>query len=231
MTFATTLRYVCLNDPPTVWSRRYYIMHDYEIMARQYGVGLVAIMNENDIESICANCDGLVIPGSATAIDPKYYGGTPMDPPPEIDEYALDAALIKYFTEHNKPIFGVCGGFQELNIYFGGSIKKMSDDVAPAHQDQNHEINIVPNSFVYDVFKSERAEVNSYHSWTLDRLAPCFDVVARTADNIIEAIECKEKKIFATEWHPEQSFHTGDRIENKFFENFIECCKKCANKK
>ena len=231
MTFATTLRYVCLNDPPTVWSRRYYIMHDYEIMARQYGVGLVAIMNENDIESICANCDGLVIPGSATAIDPKYYGGTPMDPPPEIDEYALDAALIKYFTEHNKPIFGICGGFQELNIYFGGSIRKMSGDVAPAHQDQNHEINIVPNSFVYDVFKSERAEVNSYHSWTLDRLAPCFDVVARTADNIIEAIECKEKKIFATEWHPEQSFHTGDRIENKFFENFIECCKKCANKK
>lgn len=75
------------------------------------------------------------------------------------------------------------------------------------------------------MFKSERATVNTYHGWEIGKLAPGLDVVAKSADGVIEAVECKEKKIFATQWHPEQSFHTGDAIENKFIENFIECCK------
>ena len=66
-----------------------------------------------------------------------------------------------------------------------------------------------------------------HYSW-LDRpLSIAGRIVAETDDGVIEAIECKEKHVFATQWHPEQSFHTGDPIENKFFENFIELCHEC----
>ncbi len=229
MKLATLLRYCDLKQDP-VWDNRYYIMHDYEILARENKVGLCAIMTEFDLEEMCEGCDGLIIPGSATDIDPKYYGGKPLDPPQEIDEYGFDAKVIKCFEQAGKPIFGVCGGFQELNVYFGGSIKKIPMPGDP-HQYSTHNIDIASDSFVYDVFGSETATINSYHSWMLDRVAPCFDVVAKSSeDGIIEAIECKEKKIFAVEWHPEQSYHTGDRIENKFFENFIECCRKNSEK-
>ena len=230
MNIATTLRYVNLGD--RWWAHRYYIMHDYQLMAEKLGFGMVAIMNDCDIENVCERCDGLIVPGSSTDINPKYYGGE--DIPPEVDEYALDAALIKYFYEHGKPIFGICGGHQVLNIYFGGSIRRMPDPIAHQNNDVlRHEIEIKEGSFVWDVYKRDRAVVNCFHGWELDRIAPCFDVVARTNDGVAEAIEWREKHIFATQWHPERSFHDDwdDVIENKFFENFIELCRKVSENK
>lgn len=225
MNIATTLRYANLGD--RWWPDRYYIMHDYQIMADKLGFGMVAIMNDCNIENICEKCDGLIIPGSGMDINPKYYGGE--DKPPKVDEYALDAALIKYFYEHGKPIFGVCGGHQELNVFFGGSIKRMPDPIGHMNIDVlRHEVEIKEGSFVWDVFKRERAVVNCFHGWELDRLAPCFDVVAKTKDGVAEAIEWKEKHIFATQWHPERSFHDDweNVLENQFFVNFIDLCRK-----
>ncbi|MBR2721541.1 MAG: gamma-glutamyl-gamma-aminobutyrate hydrolase family protein [Clostridia bacterium] len=232
MNIATTLRACKIGAEDSPWRKRYFIMQDYLDMAKQYGVGLVAITTEHDIERICECCDGLIIPGSGTNINPAYYGGQAEENPDGVDEYALDAKLIEYFVQHGKPIFGVCGGFQALNVYFGGTLTNVP--VPGSHskeRDSYHEIDIVPGSFVYDVFGKERATVNTYHGMMLDRVADCFEVVATsTEDGIIEAIECKEKHIYAAEWHPEQSFHTGDPIEHKFFENFLSCCREAAKK-
>lgn len=228
MNIATTLRYVNFGgDGP--WARRYYIMHDYELMAQKYKVGLCAVMSEYDLENVCDRCDGLIIPGSGTNINPAYYGGEPELHPEGIDEYYLDAKLIEAFLKQGKPIFGICGGHQVLNIYFGGTIKQLEDPNGHKNYEKNtHEVAIKKDSFVYDVFQKERATVNCYHGWEIGRLAECLDAVAVTDDGVIEAIECKEKHVFATQWHPEQSFHVGDPIENKFMENFLECCRKVA---
>jgi len=228
MNIATTLRYVNFkNGGP--WDQRYYIMHDYQLMAAKYGVGLFAVMTEYDIDKICEHCDGLIIPGSGTNIDPKYYGRPPLpaEQMPVVDEYYLDAKLMEYFYKKGKPIFGVCGGHQELNVFFGGTMKPMDDPKSHDPGTHRHVIDIVENSFVYDVFGSTTAEVNCYHGWELDDIAPDIDVVATTKDGVAEAIESKKLKIYATQWHPEQSFHTGDPIENKFFENFLKRCEEC----
>lgn len=227
MNIATVLRYVDL-EKGNVWDNRYYIMQDYNLMAQKHGIGMTAIMSEFGIEELCKNCDGLIIPGSSTDINPGYYGGAPLKDMPIVDEYYLDAKLIKYFYEAGKPIFGVCGGEQALNIFFGGTIAKMPDP--QKHKDSEtstHPINVVRGSFVYDVFGAERAIVNSYHGWWTDRVAPDFSVVATTDDGIVEALEWKKKNIYATQWHPEQSYHRGGELENKFFENFLKRCEEC----
>ena len=222
MNLATVLRYNNLgkNSP---WDERFYILNDYKIFAEKYKIGLNAIMTDYGYEEICERCAGLIITGSATNIDPSYYGGAPLEFPEPVDEYALDAKLIDYFVKNGKPVLGICGGLQAINVFMGGTLKKV--DFPEKHGSGTHEIEIVKDSFVWDVFKSERATVNTYHGWEIGKLAPGLDVVAKSADGVIEAVEWKEKKIFATQWHPEQSFHTGDAIENKFIENFIECCK------
>ena len=227
MKIATLLREMDMPTPGA-FSHRFYIMADYYNMAMECGFELVGIMTGMDCEKICDECDGLIVPGSGKDIDPKYYGGEPMDPPQQIDEYALDAKIIDIFVKKGKPIFGVCGGLQDLNIYLGGSIGKIDYD---PHQDEKkyHTITVSKDSFVYDVFGSDEAFVNSYHRWAIDRLAPSLTVVARCkSDGVIEAVEDKERSIFATQWHPEQSYHTGDPIEKRFFENFLECCKRKA---
>lgn len=230
MNIATTLRFINFkNGGP--WERRFYIMHDYFKMAEQFKIGLHAVMSPYDIDTVCEGCDGLIIPGSGTNIDPTYYGKDPLDPPNEVDEYALDALLIDKFVKAGKPVFGICGGLQAINVYLGGTLKKLDDYFTHQNQDEKrHEISITRGSFVDEVFKAERATVNCYHNWEIDRLAPSLTVAARCADGVIEAVECREKNIFATQWHPEQSFHTGDPIEQAFFENFIERCRIARKK-
>ena len=232
MKIATRVREMKMKKPGA-FDHRFYIMADYYYMARELGIELVPVIAGQELGDIADVCDGLILPGSGTATDPKYYGGEPMDPPQEIDEYALDARLIDAFVKRGKPIFGICGGEQGLNIYFGGTIAKAADikaregksDIVHAGDDRLHTIEIAEGSFVYDVFGASEAIVNDHHNMAVDKLAEGFTVVARCkADGIIEAIENKERKIFATQWHPEQCYHIGDPIEKKFFKNFIDCC-------
>ena len=224
MQIATVLRYVD-QQKGDVWDDRWYIMDDFMRLAQQYGVGLTAVMTAEAAKDICRMSDGLIIPGSATDIDPKYFGGTPFDPPTKVDEYALDALLIKLFYEAGKPIFGVCGGEQALNVYFGGTLKRVPDSKQHDDQRSRHVIDIARGSFVDDVFHAEKFEVNSYHNWCVDKVAPGFEAVAWAPDGVVEAIEWKEKKIFATQWHPELSFRFGEKTEHKFSENFLRACE------
>ena len=227
MNFATTLRLVNFKND-SVWQRRFYIMNHYEYMARELEVGINAILSPYGYEEICDRCDGLIIPGSGMNIPTHYYGGAPLpeEELPEIDEYFLDAKLIDYFYKAGKPILGICGGLQAINIFFGGTIKKLDDYVAHMNGEaKKHEINIKEGSFVHNVFKSTRATVNCYHNWEIDKLAEGFDVVARTDDGVIEAIECKEKRIYATQWHPEHAFEWEPHTEKELFINFINECK------
>ena len=222
MNIAIPLRYKYFNS--TNWEYRDVITQDFQLMAEKLGIGLVALMTEG-FEEICEECEGLIIPGTAMDSDPKYYDG-------EVAEYdegekALDMALIKYFYEHGKPIFAIGTGMQEVNTFFGGSYARLEG--IPEHhngESHRHKISIKDGSFVSDVFKKADAEVNSMHSWKIDKVAPEFEVVAE-ADGVVEAIEWKEKKIFATQWHPERCFidEKEDSVEKKFIEDFLEICK------
>ena len=227
MILATTLRYMDMNADNN-WRYRMWGADHYYQLAEKYGVGMTAICSPNGIEEICERCAGLFVPGSPNNIDPKHYGFPPSDDPLQpYDEYALDAKLIKYFLEHGKPIFGICGGHQELNIYLGGTIKKI--DNKENHKDKTlngHYITVKEGSFVHDVFKETRVVVNSYHNWEIGKLAPDLDAVAWTDDGVIEAVESKKLKVFATQWHPEVYMPLADHIEHRFFENFLKLCEE-----
>lgn len=224
MNFASVLRYVDMKNG-NGWDERFSIPYFWKLMAEKYKVGLNYILTEYGLPEICEKCDGLIVPGSSTNINPFYWGDEPFTEKQVYDEFPFDAKIIEYFIKNNKPVLGICGGLQAINVCLGGSLKKVEESIHSNPLSRNHKINIEKNSFVYDVFESTGAEVNSYHYWAIDKLAPGLRTVAVSEDGVIEAVEWKEKKIFATQWHPERSFAEGDSIENKFFENFIELCK------
>ena len=112
MNFATLLRYVKLENND-VWDHRYYALNTYYIFSEKYKVGMTAIYNEYDFEKICERCDGFILPGSGTNIDPSYYGKPPFEKSEPVDEYALDSKLIEYFIDHNKPILASVGDFRQ----------------------------------------------------------------------------------------------------------------------
>ena len=213
------------------FDRHFYILDEYYRMAMETGCELVSVITGRDCEWLASVCDGLIIPGSAKPIDPKYYGEESIDPPQRVDEYAVEKKLIDLFLEQGKPILGICHGLQALNVFFGGTIAEIN--YAP-HQDEEkfHPITLEKDSFVYDVFGKEEANVNSYHYWAIDKLAPNFRVVARSSkDGVIEAVEDRTRHVYATQWHPEQSFRRGDPVEREFFKNFVALCEAVKGQK
>lgn len=247
MNIATLIRYG-KGTFEDIWKSNQWFAHGSLVeIARQYGVGMTVIATETDFEKICAQCDGLIVPGSPINIEPTYYGGAPLDPPNEVDEYALDSKVIAAFAKQNKPIFGICGGHQALNVFFGGTLGKVADMRSANYEKHEntgaltdrygykvkyntHMVNIIKGSFMYDVYGAERVQTNSYHSWAVEQLAEGFEVVARSDDGIVEAIECREKNIFATQFHPELGIRTGNSTELKFFENFFRVCAENTKK-
>ena len=88
-----------------------------------------------------------------------------------------------------------------------------------------------PNGFHVDLhfMLTERAgktkklldEVWSYSSVVPNNL---YDVVALSDDNLVEAIEFKDKKFaIGVQWHPED---LDDEQTNKLFDEFIKKCKE-----
>ena len=116
-----------------------------------------------------------------------------------VDEYSKDKQLVDAFVKAGKPILGICGGLQVLNVYFGGTLNQL----VPHHDDihDGHRIRIEKDSFLYAVYKTETAEVNSYHRQCALDAAPGFRVTAWAEDGTIEAIE--RDNIIAVQWHPE----------------------------
>lgn len=213
-----------------IWDESYRFPWNFYLMAEKFGITLCGIINYADAKPLCEVCDGLIIPGSGNDIFPQHFGGEPVNTEGRVDEFAHDSKIIDLFVKAGKPIFGICQGIQTLNVFFGGTLKRVNVNcfhgLPREDQQQKHTISIQKGSFVYDVFGKEEALVNSHHNWGVDRLAEGFTVVATAEDGVIEAMENKEKRIFATQWHPELHFSMGDPIEQKFFENFIEVCRK-----
>ena len=197
---------------------RYMIDEAYRKIFDKLNVLVIPVISENHLEEIANICDALILPGSAVGVDPKYYNDVPF-PGKEYkcDEYRLDKKIIDLFCKQNKPILGICGGLQTLNVYFGGDLNQNISN-HKLEDGTMHKIKISSNSFLKDVYKKEEIEVNSYHRQAIRKLAPNLKVTAISEDGIIEAIE--DSNIIGVQYHPEKL----DNID--FFKKFISLINK-----
>lgn len=174
---------------------------------------LFPIVSEKNLEKVCELCDGLIITGSAIDIPPKYYQEKPLeDKTYEIDEFKLDQKAIILFAEKQKPILGICGGMQSINVCFGGSLNQQIEN----HDLKNklHTITIKENSFLHKTYQKDKMEVNSFHHQSVKKVAEGFCVTAYAEDGTIEAIE--KDNMIGVQWHPEEM------NDLEFFRNFVK---------
>ena len=115
------------------------------------------------------------------------------------------------------PMLGICRGIQTLAIALDGHVAqdisgnnegngkpsiKHSQDAD--RNESTHSISIAPDSHLFNIYKSERIYVNSFHHQAVDDPGKRFRTTATAPDGTIEAIEsCEFKPIMGVQWHPE----------------------------
>lgn len=102
---------------------------------------------------------------------------------------ATDAECIRLAMERRVPVYGFCRGMQSLLDYFGEKLVFVEGHIAVRHRLEG---------------KIQR-DVNSYHGQACVALETgAFDVLARSADGVIEAVKHRQYPFLGTMWHPER---------------------------
>ncbi|MFX3618971.1 MAG: gamma-glutamyl-gamma-aminobutyrate hydrolase family protein [Sporolactobacillus sp.] len=181
-------------------------------------------------------CDGIVFSGGSD-IDPRFYGE---DPSPWIEAFNTERdqselQILHQAIKRNKPVLGICRGFQLLNIAFGGTLYQdlAAQTKQPLQHDQRaprsktvHSIRLLPNSRLSKLFDGrESLFVNSLHHQAVKVLAEDLRAVAFAGDGVIEAAEHKNnERILGIQWHPESMAAAGDTLMLRLFAAFVRRC-------
>lgn len=202
---------------------------------------LPAIGAKQDIETILGLVDGILLTGSASNVAPERYGKT-LDKPDTYLDTARDATTLPLITATvaaGKPIMGICRGFQEMNVAFGGTLYQAvhEETYLMDHREKAgslnmqygpaHVVKLTDGGYLQKLIGANQMMVNSIHGQGIAQLGDALSVEAMAPDGLIEAIRVKEAKNFAlaVQWHPEWKV-----IENPeymaIFNAFGEACRQ-----
>ena len=179
-----------------------------------------SLADELGFDELLQRLDGLLFTGSPSNVEPHRYEGAP-SAPGTLHDPARDATtlpLIRKAVGAGVPVFGICRGFQEMNVAFGGTLHQRLHEV-PGHLDHRddetqplevqygpaHDVTLEPGGVLRSLAASDRIQVNSLHNQGIDRLGPELAVEARAPDGVIEAFRVRDAQRFAlaVQWHPE----------------------------
>jgi len=179
-----------------------------------------ALAEELRFGELLERLDGLLFTGSPSNVEPHHYRGAP-SAPGTLHDPARDATtlpLIRKAVEAGVPVFGICRGFQEMNVAFGGTLHQKVHEVPGFldHRDDEsqplevqygpaHDVLLEPGGLLRALSGSERVRVNSLHSQGIERLGAELAVEARATDGLVEAFRVADARSFAVavQWHPE----------------------------
>ena len=159
----------------------------------QFGCTPIVLPITESIENIDF-LDGLLISGGDFDIDPKYYGENIQSDKIQTikDRTKFEFKILEKYFPLNRPILGICGGCQLLNVFFGGSliqdIESFIEHEQPNPRDEtSHEI-VLSNESNLKIFKnSQKIFVNSAHHQGIKKIGQNLIVDAYAPDNLIEA--------------------------------------------
>ena len=200
-----------------------------------------AIGRELALDELLETLDGLLFMGSPSNVEPHHYRGEPSEAgtlhDPHRDETTLP--LIPRAVAAGVPVLGICRGFQEMNVAFGGTLWQKIHEV-PGHMDHRedltqpierqyapaHEVILEPGGQLRRLAGTDRIRVNSLHGQGVRELAPGLAVEARAPDGVIEAFRVAEARQFAlaVQWHPEWRVDTNP-FSQVLFAEFGAACR------
>src|SRR6266567_7980611 len=166
-----------------------------------------------DIDALLATVDGVLLTGARANVHPTHFGteAHPSYEPYDTRRDALALELVRVCVERGVPLLGLCRGFQEMNVAFGGTLHPEIRDL-PGRQNHRmprlpngeihpdpqvvfadrHDVTLVPGGAFARILGRETIRVNSLHGQGI--LEPGKRVVVEGVAEVgtIEAIRIAE---------------------------------------
>ncbi len=224
-------------------TERFYLARAYsEAVEAAGGVPLhISLIPKAEyVETILDKLDGVLLPGSASDVDPLRYGREPhrkLGPVhPLRDE--TDALVLREVERRAMPLLAICFGLQIWNVVRGGTLIQDIESQLPEairHEQgaprgrRSHRVRLLAESGLAKLAGDESALVNSHHHQAIETVGEGLRATAWTADGLIEALEDQrtDRWAYGVQWHPEIDWEQ-DAFSENLFESFIEAARQFA---
>jgi putative glutamine amidotransferase len=197
-----------------------------------------------DIAALLQAVDGILLTGARANVHPSRFRQEPhpAHEPYDEDRDALALGLVEACVAEGVPIFGVCRGFQEMNVAYGGTLHpeirelpgrinhrmprletgEIHPDPAVVFADR-HDVSLIPGGIFAQILGCECIRVNSLHGQGILEPGARIVVEGVAEDGTIEAIRVADAPGFAlgVQWHAEHNAQ-GNAVNRALFQAFGE---------
>ncbi len=213
------------------------------------GVPLIVPANPDlfSIDELRASCDGFVFTGGRPNVHPEEYGEeeTEAHGTFDRDRDRLVLPLIRACVDAGQPILGICRGFQEVNVAFGGTLHPEIRDL-PGRDNHRmppdgtleekfamrHEITFTESGPFTKLMGQKKVMTNSLHGQGIKVPGERIVIDGHAPDGTPEAIFVSDAPGFclSVQWHPEWNA-SKDPVSRPLFHAFGDACRAWAAKR
>lgn len=186
-----------------------------------------------DVGDLLDTVDGVLLTGGRANVHPRRFG-VPPDPAHEPYDESRDALalpLVEACVSRGVPLFGICRGFQEINVAFGGTLDpeirnlpgrlnhrmprlpngELHPDLEVLFADR-HDVHLTEGGVFAGLIGRDRIRVNSLHGQGIRKPGGRVVTEGIAEDGTIEAIRIEGAPGFAlaVQWHAEHDTAESD---------------------
>ena len=197
-----------------------------------------------DVGALLGTVDGILLTGARANVHPSRFRqeAHPAHEPYDEERDALALSLVEACVAEGVPIFGVCRGFLEMNVAYGGTLHpeirelpgrmnhrmprletgEIHPDPAVVFADR-HDVSLTPGGTFARILGCECIRVNSLHGQGILEPGARIVVEGVAEDGTIEAIRVADAPGFAlgVQWHAEHNAQ-GNVVNRTLFQAFGE---------
>ncbi len=226
-----------------VETERFYLARYYSEAVEAAGgipVHLSLIPRPDYVSAVAERLDGVLLPGSASDVDPLSYG---REPHPALGQVhplrdETDALLLSEVERRRLPLLAICFGLQIWNVVRGGTLFQdiatqlphaIKHEQGVPRERRSHRVRLLQGSLLSELAGAESCLVNSHHHQAVETAGENLRATAWTNDGLIEGLEDTRPGRWAVgvQWHPEIDWIT-DELSLRLFSAFINATRKIA---
>lgn len=198
-----------------------------------------------DLESLMEACDGFILTGGRPNVHPEEYGEPETEAHGTFDRArdALVLPLVRACVARGQPIFGICRGFQEMNVAFGGSLhpeirdlpgrdnhRMPPDGTLEENFSRTHVVRFGDGGPFQALYGKRQVVTNTLHGQGLKEPGERIIVDGWAPDGTPEALYVDGAPGFtlSVQWHPEWKA-AEDPVSRPLFEAFGEAARDWAH--